>query len=68
MIEFIYNKAKNASTDHIGFELIYQYHPRIFFQDDPNPCSNSCLAEDHTKELRDLYFSINYFMLKNYKK
>ncbi len=37
MIEFVYNNAKNASTNHMFFELNYGYHSQISYEEDVNP-------------------------------
>lgn len=39
MAEFAYNNAKNASTDHIPFELNYGYFSRVFYEENINPYS-----------------------------
>ena len=54
MAEFTYNNAKNASTDHTPFELNCGFYPRVFFEDDVDPCSRSRSADELAKELREL--------------
>lgn len=54
MAKFVYNNAKNASIGHISFELNCSYYPRIFFEDEVNPCSRLRLADKQTKKLRKL--------------
>lgn len=36
MAEFVYNNFENTSTGHITFNLNYEYHPRVFFEDKYN--------------------------------
>lgn len=54
MTEFVYNNAKNASTEHTLFELNYGYHPHVSFEEDFNFCSRSKSAEKLSAELRNL--------------
>ena len=54
MAEFAYNNAKNASTGHTPFELNCGFHPRVSFEDDVDPRSRSCSADELAKELREL--------------
>ncbi len=54
MAEFVYNKAKNASTGHTLFKLNCGYHPRESFEEDVDPCSRSRSANKLAKELREL--------------
>ncbi len=54
MAEFAYKNAKNASTNHIPFELNGGYHSRVSFKEDVNPRSRSCSANELAKELRKL--------------
>ena len=54
MAEFAYNNAKNTSTGHTAFELNCQYHPRVFYEKEPDPRSNSKTAEELSSELRNL--------------
>ncbi len=54
MAKFTYNNIKNASTDHIPFKLNYSYYPRIFFEEDVDPCSRSCSTNKLAEELREL--------------
>ena len=54
MAEFAYNNAKNASTGHILFELNYDFHPWVFFEDDIGPCSRSRSANKLTNEPKEL--------------
>ena len=39
MAKFVYNNAKNASTNHTPFKLNYGYHLCISFEEDTDPCS-----------------------------
>ena len=54
MAEFAYNNAKNASTGHMPFELNCDYHSRVFFKKDSDPCSQSKIANELSAELREL--------------
>ncbi len=54
MAEFAYNNTKNASTGHTPCKLNCGYHPRVFFEEDVDPCSRSRSANELAKELREL--------------
>ncbi len=54
MAEFTYNNTINTSIDCIQFELNYEYHPRVLFEDKTNPHLRSCSANELAKELREL--------------
>ena len=54
MAEFPYNNAKNASTEHMAFELNCGYHPRVSLEEDINPHSQSKTAKELTSKLREL--------------
>ena len=54
MAEFAYNNAKNASTGHTPFELNCGFHPRMSYEEDVNPRSQSKLADELSAELREL--------------
>ncbi len=54
MAEFVYNKAKNASTGHTPFKLNCSYHPRVSFKEDVDPRSRSRSANELVEELREL--------------
>ena len=54
MVEFIYNNAKNDSTGHKFFELNYGYHPRMSYEEDVDPRSQSKSADELSAELREL--------------
>ena len=54
MAKFAYNNTKNTSTGHTPFELNYGFYPRVFFEDNVEPCSRSCSANELAKELREL--------------
>ncbi len=54
MAEFPYNNAKNASTGHTPFKLNCGYHPRVSFEEDVDPRSRSCSANELAEELREL--------------
>ena len=45
MAEFAYNNAKNASIGLIPFELNCGYHPRMLYEEDVDPRSQSKLAD-----------------------
>ena len=52
--EFAYNNAKNASINHIPFELNCGYHPHVSFEKDINPCSKSKTADKLSAKLKKL--------------
>ncbi len=52
--EFAYNNVKNTNTGHTPFELNYGYHPRVFFEEDIDPCLRSRSANKLAEELREL--------------
>ncbi len=54
MAEFAYYNAKNTSTGHTPFKLNCGYHPRVFFEEDVEPRSRSCTANELAEELRKL--------------
>ena len=54
MAEFAYNNAKNASTGHTPFELNCGFHPRMSYEEDVDPRSQSKLADELSAELREL--------------
>ena len=54
MAEFAYNNAKNASTGHTLFELNCGYHPRMSYEEDVDPHSQSKSADKLSAELREL--------------
>ena len=54
MVEFAYNNAKNASTDHTSFKLNCGYHPRMSYKEKVDPRSKSKSAEELSAELRKL--------------
>ncbi len=54
MAEFSNNNAKNASTGHTLFKFNYDYHPRVSFEEDVDPRSRSCTANELVEELREL--------------
>ena len=54
MAEFAYNNAKNASTGHTPFELNCGFHPRMSYEEDVDPRSQSKSADELLAELREL--------------
>ena len=52
--EVAYNNAKNASTGFTPFELNCDYHPRVSYKENVNPCSKSKSADDLANDLREL--------------
>ena len=54
MVEFVYNNTKNASTSHTPFELNCGYHPRMLYEEDVDPRSQSKSADKLSVELRKL--------------
>ena len=54
MAEFAYHNAKNASTGHTLFELNCGNHPRVSFEEDTDPRSQSKTADELSAELQEL--------------
>ena len=54
MAKFAYNNAKYTSTEETPFELNCRYHLRVFYEKDVDPYSRSKIANELTKELRNL--------------
>ena len=54
MAEFAYNNFKNASTGHTPFELNCGYHPRMSYEEEVDPRSQSKSADELSEELREL--------------
>ena len=54
MAEFACNNTKNASTGHTPFELNCDYHPRISYEKDVDPRSQSESTDKLSMELRKL--------------
>ena len=54
MAEFAYNNAKNTSTGHTVFELNCGYHPRVSYEEDVDPRSQSKSANKLSAKLREL--------------
>ena len=54
MAEFAYNNAKYASMGHKFFELNYGYHLRVSYKNGVESHSKSKVADELTKELRNL--------------
>ena len=54
MAKFAYNNAKNLSIGHMPFELNCGYHPRVFFEENTDPHSQSKSADKLSAELQDL--------------
>ena len=52
--EFAYNNAKNASTSHTLLKLNYDYHLRVFFEEDVNSHLKSRFTKKLAKELKEL--------------
>ena len=52
--KFAYNNIKNASINHILFELNCSYHLQIFFKDNVDPCLKSHFANKLVKKLKKL--------------
>lgn len=51
MVEFAYNKIKNASTGDMPFELNCGYYPCVFYKKDVDPQLKSKSAEKLFPEL-----------------
>lgn len=54
MAKFIYNDAKNASTNHTPFELNRDYHPRILYEENIDPRFKSKSVDKLAAKLRNL--------------
>ena len=54
MAEFAYNNSKNDSTGHTLFELNCGYHPRMSYEEEVDPRSQSKSADELAEELREL--------------
>ena len=54
MAKFAYNNSKNSSTGHTHFELNYSYHPRMSYKEEVDLRSQSRLADELSKELKEL--------------
>lgn len=54
MTEFIYNKTKNTSSNHISFKLKFNYYHYVFFKDKTNQHSKFCSINKLSKKLKEL--------------
>ncbi len=54
MAEFAYNNTKNASIDHILFELNYEFYLQVLFKEDIDPCLRSYSTNKLAKELKKM--------------
>ena len=54
--EFTYNNANNASSGYTSFELNCGFYPRLFYEEDVDPCSRSKTADLLANELHTLMF------------
>ncbi len=54
MALYTYNNAKNTSTGHTSFKLNCDYHFRVSFEEDVDPCLRSRSANKLAEELREL--------------
>lgn len=54
IVKFTYNNAKNKTTDHTLFQLNYDYHSYISYEDNIDFRSKSYLANELVKKLKDL--------------
>ena len=54
MAKFVYNNAKNASSDNMPFKLKYGYHPLMLYKKNADPCSKSKSADKLLTELKKL--------------
>ena len=52
--EIAYNNVKNASTNHIPFELNCGYHPKVFFKKDVDPHLKSRSINKLAEKLKKL--------------
>ena len=46
MVEFAYNNTRNASISHMPFKLNCSYHPRVSYEEDVDPRSQSKSADE----------------------
>ena len=53
MAKFAYNNSKNANTGHTLFKFNCKYHPRVFYEEDLDPCSKSKTVEKLSFELQN---------------
>ena len=51
MAEFGYNNVKNTNTGYTPFELNYDFHPRVSYEEDVDPRSRSKTANQLATEL-----------------
>ena len=58
MAEFAFNNTKHASMRYTPFELNYEYHPRIFYEEDIDFNSRSKAADELSKKLMN--FIVTY--------
>ena len=56
MTKFVYNNAKNVSTNHTLFELNCGYHLCISFEDNTNFYSRTHSAKKLANKLKNLIF------------
>ena len=54
MVEFAYNNAKNTSIGHTPFKLNCDYHPRMLYEEEVDPRSQSKSADELLVERREL--------------
>ena len=70
MAKFIYNNAKNASTNYMPFELNCRYHPRDFYKEDLDSRSQSKTAKKLSSKLRSLMAACqqNFYLAQKHQK
>ena len=54
MAEFAYNNSKNANTGYTPFKLNCGYYPRMSYEKDVDPHSQSKSTDELSEELREL--------------
>ncbi len=54
MAKFVYNNAKNASTNHTPFKLNCDYHSQASYKENVNPRPQSKSADELATKLREL--------------
>ena len=54
IVEFAYNNVKYISKGYTSFKLNCSYHLHVFYKEDIDPYSRSKIADELTKELRNL--------------
>lgn len=56
MAKLAHKNLKNASTNYILFELNCDFHPRVFYKENVDPCSKLKTVDQLAIELQTLIF------------